>query len=995
MNPFTKANGHLISTPRSSAVAPLSFGEPRFLGRVRLAYGIRRAALLGLALALSAPAIHAQENYGKLPLSFEANQGQTDARVKFLSHGGGYTLFLTADEAVLNLKSVQMDQSAGSRSDAGRGRLSPGLDRIARKSPLSPEVLRMKLLGANAMPEIAGLDEQAGKSNYFIGNDLANWHSNVPNFARVKYTSIYAGVDLLYYGNQRQLEYDFIVAPNADPSSIRLGITGAKKVAVDAQGDLVLNMGSGKVRLHKPMVYQTTTDNVVVGDSDKQFVSGGFVVKNNNDRREVAFAVGPYDTTRPLVIDPQLSYSTYLGGNAVDQGTSVAVDSAGNAYVTGIATSTNFPVTASAFQTAFSGGVNDAFVTKVNSTGTALVYSTYLGGSMTIDGQFLDNEANSIAVDAAGSAYVVGLTSATNFPTTMGAFQTTYGGGTFDAFLTKLNASGNALVYSTYLGGDSDDRGFGVAVDSAGSAYVTAWAGENFPVTPGAFQTVYGGGSWNVSVTKLNPNGSALDYSTYIGSDVTSNGIAVDSAGNAYVTGVAQSANYPTTPGAFQTAFGSGIRDDFVTKLNATGSALVYSTFLGSGSIGYVGGIAVDSTGNAYVTGADDSTFPTTPGAFQTSVNGGFNAFVAKLNPTGSALVYSTFLGGPGRDFGNGVAVDSTGNAYVAGATSSTSFPVTAGAFQTTLSGIVQNAFVTKLNANGTALIYSTYLGGSGCQPVSEGCDGPEVALGIALDSGDNAYVTGQTNSGDFPITPGAFQAKLASKDRGTNAFITKMPLIPLPPPPVTVSPGNIAFASRLVGTTSPAMAVTFTNDSTGGGVLDVTTVAFTGTDPSDFKVSHNGCSRDVEVGPEGKCVVDVVFSPIGNGTRTATLTVTDNAVMSPQTVSLTGTATGDFSITASPTALTVVRGNSGMSTITITPLQGFKQRVNLTCTGKPTNSSCSVSPSSVLLDGTHSQTATLTITTISHTFTGTFTLGAKGAFHDVVHSADIALTVQ
>jgi hypothetical protein len=292
---------------------------------------------------------------------------------------------------------------------------------------------------------------------------------------------------------------------------------------------------------------------------------------------------------------------------------------------------------------------------------------------------------------------------------------------------------------------------------------------------------------------------------------------------------------------------------------------------------------------------------------------------------------------------------------------------------------------VTKLNANGTDLIYSTYLGGGFV----------DLGYAIALDSGGNAYVTGAANSADFPITPGAFQTKLASKDRRSNAFITKMLLIPLPPPPVTVSPEGLTFASRLVGTNSPAMAVTFTNDSTGGGVLDVTTVAFTGTDPSDFKIGHNGCSRDVEVEPGGNCVINVIFSPIGNGTRTAALTVTDNAVMSPQTVSLTGTATGDFSITASPNALTVVRGNSGMSTITITPLQGFKQRVNLTCTGKPTNSSCSVSPSSVLLDGTHSQMATLTITTTSHTFTGMFTLGAKGAFHDVVHSADIALSVQ
>jgi hypothetical protein len=967
----------VIPTPLSSAVAPLPSGEPRSLGRVRLPYAIRRAALLGLALALSAIAIPAQENYGKLPLSFETNQGQTDSRVKFLSHGGGYTLFLTADEVVLNLQSVQRVQSAGPRSGAGAESLSPGLDRIASHSPLNAEVLRMKLLGANAKPEIAGLDEQVGKSNYFIGNDPAKWHSNVPNFARVNYESIYTGVDLLYYGNQRQLEYDFVVAPGADPRAIRLGITGAKKVAVDAQGDLVLNMGSGEVRLHKPMVYQTTTDDAVVSDSHKQFVSGRFVVKNHNGRRDVAFAVGPYDTTRPLVIDPQLSYSTYLGGNGYDQGTSIAVDSAGDAYVTGSTSSTNFPVTPGAFQSAFSGG--DAFVTKVNSTGTALVYSTYLGGNTS-------SLANGIAVGAAGNAYVVGLTSASDFPTTPGAFQTTYGGGSNNAFVTELNPTGSGLGYSTYLSGSGDARGLAVTVDSAGSAYVTGWVLGDFPVTPGAFQKVPGGGPEpTVFVTKLNPGGSALDYSTYLGGNDYSNSIALDSAGNVYVTGTTSSTSFPVTPGAFQTTFGSGIYDDFVTKLNPTGSTLVYSTFLGSGAIGYGGGVVVDSSGNAYVTGGADSNFPTTPGAFQTSIHGDSNAFVTKLNPSGSALVYSTFLGGPVDSFGAGIALDSAGNAYVTGTTRSTSFPVTPGAFQTTLSGTFENAFVTKLNGNGTALIYSTYLGG--------GFD--DRGYAIALDSGANAYVTGVTASADFPITPGAFQAKFASKDRGSNAFITKMPLIPLPPPPVTVSPEGLTFASRLVGTNSPSMAVTFTNDSTGGGVLDVTTVAFKGADPSDFKIGHNGCSRGMEVEPGGNCVINVIFTPIGNGTRTATLTVTDNAVMSPQTVSLTGTATGDFAITAFPTALTVVRGNSGMSTITITPLQGFKQRVNLTCTGKPTNSSCSVSPSSVALDGTHSQMATLTITTTSHTFTGMFTLAAKGAFHDVVHSADITLTVQ
>jgi len=334
-------------------------------------------------------------------------------------------------------------------------------------------------------------------------------------------------------------------------------------------------------------------------------------------------------------------------------------------------------------------------VTKLNPTGSGLVYSTYLGGSG-------DDNGTSIGVDAAGNAYVMGGTSSTNFPTTAGAFQRTFGGGISDAFVTKLNPAGSGLVYSTYLGGSGSEGGFGIAVDAGGNAYVTGHTGStNFPTTTGAFQTSFGGGGFDAFVTKLNSTGSALVYSTYLGSSGTDNGngIAVDAAGNAYVTGDTTSANFPTTTGAFQTTFRGGFDDAFVTKLNSTGSALVYSTYLGGSSTDNGTSIAVDAVGNAYVTGGTFSTnFPTTTGAFQTTLSGLEDAFVTKLNPLGTGLVYSTYLGGSGSDVGDGITVDAlpTPNAYVTGFTDSTNFPTTAGAFQTTLGG-GEDAFVAKI----------------------------------------------------------------------------------------------------------------------------------------------------------------------------------------------------------------------------------------------------------------------------------------------------------
>ena len=699
------------------------------------------------------------ESFVQPPLSFEANQGQTDPGVRFLARGQGYTLFLTRRaEAILSLAKQPTTKSDAPQREA--------------------EVIRMSLASAAINAAAAGVNALPGKANYFIGNDPKNWRTNVPVFAKAKYRGVYPGVDLVYYGNQGQLEYDFIVAPGTDPRSVALNFTGVKKLSIDVQGALVLQMKEGDLRLAKPLIYQEI-------NGERREISGGYALKNAH---EVSFQIPTYDPTKSLVIDPTLSYSTYLGGTGFDSANSLAVDATGNAYVTGWTSSVDFPVTPGAFQTAAppSAGGQYAFVTKLNAAGSGLVYSTYLGGNQ-------GDVGYGIRVDSAGNAYVTGNTSSTNFPVTPGAFQEVKRApGASNVFVTKLNADGSALVYSTYLGGSSRDIGQAIALDTAGNAYVAGWTfSTDFPTTLGAFQPINRASvnaTTNAFLTELNAQGAALLYSTYLGGSGgpgngpegdTASSIAADAQGNAYVTGRTCSADFPTTPLAFQMFF-QGSRSSatsvcsgnaFMSKLNPAlvgPASLVYSTYLGgSGGVAYgiapegdaAYGIAVDTQQNAYVTGQTcSSNFPVTPLAFQVVYGGVCDAFVTKLNPSGpslAGLVYSTFLGGSTVERGAGIDVDSAGNAYIAGYTLSTNFPTTPDAFQTTIAGNASlNAFVTVLNPSGSApLVYSTYLGGSTPNFFSD-----SNGRSIAVDMAGQAYVTGYSYAADFPTTPGAFQ---------------------------------------------------------------------------------------------------------------------------------------------------------------------------------------------------------------------------------------------
>jgi hypothetical protein len=527
-------------------------------------------------------------SFGRVPLSFEANCGQTPDSVKFVARGPGYTLFLTPDEVVLALRGAEERQA----------------------------FLRLRLEGAAPSPHISGLDPLGCTSNYFIGNDPTRWRTGVPHYARVKYEQVYPGIDVVYYGSQQQLEYDFVIAPGQRPEAITLKFGGARKLDVEIDGSLRVETLSGQVvRQHAPVAYQES-------EGRRQTLHSSYVLLGDN---RIGFEVADYDAALPLVIDPVLIYSTFLGGSGSDIARSVAIDAAGAAYVIGDTISLDFPVSG-AYQSANRGGT-DAIVTKLNAAG-ALVYATYLGGAG-------DETGYNIAVDSSGSAIVTGETLSADFPT-VGAFQGAYGGAG-DAFVAKLNAAGNGLLYSTYLGGAAEDIASAIAVDvtSGGFLVVGSTRSANFPVSAGAFQNA-SGGDMDGFVAKFNAAGSALVYSTYLGGMAGDAvfGAALDSSGNAYLSGGTTSANFPTL-NAFQAARSGVVGDAFVTKLSSSGG-LLFSTFLGGTGDDAAAAIALDGAGNIYISGYTQSlNFPVVNAYQATNTNGVENAFVA--NPTSAA----------------------------------------------------------------------------------------------------------------------------------------------------------------------------------------------------------------------------------------------------------------------------------------------------------------------------------------------------------------------
>ena len=760
--------------------------------------------------------------YGKLPLSFEANHGQINNQVKFLSRGNGYNLFLTPTEAILQLQKRDAQQQKEKPTQ-------PSVRPTTAKSDPPSTKLRMKLLNANPSPQVAGLEELPGKINYFLGQDPKQWRTNVPTYAKVRYQGVYPGVDLVYYGNQQQLEYDFIVAPGTSPNTIKLAFEGAERLEVDPNGDLVLDTTAGQIRQHKPVIYQEV-------NGVRQEIKGGYILSNVH---QVGFQIGHYDTSRPLVIDPVLVYSTYVGifGDQPFSPTNIAVDQDGSVYVTGSVSGVEVTPTEGVLLKP--GRESDSFVLKLNPSGSALVYTTYFGGNRY-------DMSNSIAVDPYGEACITGWTNSTNFPTTPWAVQTNHGEDYYDAFVVKLSARGSEFVYSTYLGGRNYDTGYGIAVDADGNAYITGTTqSNNFPISSSSFQptfTQHDPLETRAFITKLNPSGSALIYSTYLGGSGTSNSassIAVDAMGQAYITGRTNSTDFPVTSGAFQSKYGGGYGDAYIVKLNAAGSNLLYSTFLG-GSENETGfSITVDSTGHAYLTGETASpNFPTLR-AIQPFFGGNsefpvpplspnLDAFITKLEPDGSGLVFSTYLGAEDFDKGTGIALDASDNIYITGLTRSNyGFPMVNPLRATDFN---LNAFVTKLNAAGSVIIYSTHLGGSS----------DDTGTGLAVDATGNAYVTGWTLSSDFPLqhplqsTGPNFVTKIAEAANDAEPQPRSLQILPRTIFGDTIAQGRVS----LTGLTDRDLTVTLSSSDPAIASVPASTVIPAGSSTVVFPIT-------------------------------------------------------------------------------------------------------------------------------------------------------------
>ncbi len=644
--------------------------------------------------------------YGKLPLSFEENHGQADNKVRFLSRAANGTIFLTATDMV-----------------------------VADKTSAA----RLSLVGTDPRTKAAGLEELSGKVNYLLGKDPAKWQTDIPTFGKVRYAGIYPGVDLVYYGTNRDLEYDFVVKPGANPASIRFKAANAR---IDGSGDLVIQDKDGAtLREHAPATYQMV-------DGQRREVASRFIVLANDT---FGFAIGAYDRTEELVIDPSVVYSTYFGGsNSSENAEDVAADDCGNAYVTGYTDSTNFPTAGGTYQGSNGGGV-DVFVAKFSATGS-LTYSTYIGGSG-------DDYGISIAVDSSGNAYVTGNTSSTNFPTAGSPYQGSKGTGQ-DAFVLKLNSTGTSLTYSTYFGGNGYDDASGIRVDGSGNAYVTGTtASTNLSTTGSAYQGSYGGGAYDVYVLKLNSSGSSATYLTYLGGSGEDDGgdVAIDGSGNAYVVGSTQSTSFAS--GIYGSK--SGTSDAFVAKLNSSGTSLTWSTYLGGSSTESAESVAVDITGAVYVTGSTSSTnFPVSASPYQSTKGSGMDAFVAKLSADGTTVLYATYFGGNGDDDARRLAIDDSGGVYISGYTMSSNLATTANATQGSYGGST-DIYVLKLTADFSKALFLTYLGGSST-------DG---AGGLAVDKSNNIYLSGYTFSSDFPTT-NPYQG---SRSGSMDAIVTKI----------------------------------------------------------------------------------------------------------------------------------------------------------------------------------------------------------------------------
>jgi hypothetical protein len=748
---------------------------------------------------LNSSASHVQREFASLPMAFEPNQGQTDPAVKYMARGRGYKLYLTPSEAILTVR--KRGQASEVMSMIQDKRLGPAKvknmlrRRQEMKAASLTAVVRMQMLGGNSQAGLSAADPESGKVNYFIGNDPTKWHSNIPLYGRVSYKNLYPGVDLAFHGAEQQLEFDYLVSPGANPGAIALGFRGARKMSTTAAGDLVLDTAAGPLEMHRPVAYQEK-------GGARENVKARFQVRNSN---EVAFSLGPYDHNRELVIDPTITYSTYFGGNSADHGLSIVADSNGDTFMAGETESdySTLPGTPTGPIGGVGGGF-DVFVTEIKPTGE-LAFISIFGGSLEDSPGF----PSALAIDSSG-IYVAGTTASTDFPVTTGVAQSTFGSknatnhGANDAFAAKLSSDGSSLTWATYIGGNDSTTGLGIAVDSNKNVYVV---GETFSSNLPVVNPLPGGGSLNLGkgtgdddgyIAALNSTATSFSLVSYIGGSGidTAAAVALDGSGNAYVTGSTISSDLPVTSGVVQsTLASSGIDDIFVcsiaaksfTATNAISSPNivarptrsyrksatargVLALWLPVPAFALFGSIwcSADSRRRkllgisllclALVT---LMVMPACGGGNGSSGGGGGGGGGAGGGSPSTAYNYLTYYGGTGPDEGIAIAVDTNGNAFVTGQTQSTDFPLSSPAYQSSLAG-AQNSFLLELNPAGSKALYATYFGGNGS----------DAGLGIAIDSNDNAYLTGQTSSTAFPVagTDAATQPALSGP---TDAYVS------------------------------------------------------------------------------------------------------------------------------------------------------------------------------------------------------------------------------
>ena len=828
----------------------------------------------------------------QLPLSFEENHGQFDPRVKFATRGADYGLFLSGAEAtIVHHGKVHLGEADVSSMMAALGNAEVG----------TLSTTQLTWLGANRKAEPRGVDRDGSESNYFIGKDPKKWRRHVRHYDRVQLSGLYPGIDLVYHGAQKQVEFDYVVGPHVDPSAIRVGISGPSIVGLDPSGQLSISSSGDKMLLLPPVAYQEK-------DGKREVVEAHYALA---DSHQFSFRLGKYDASRPLIIDPVLVFAVSFGPNVNDTIVSdVTLDVSGNIYVTGTTCETNYPTTSGVFQPAggniTSQACNDAIVTKLDPAASTLIYSTYIGGQTSVD------FGSRLLVNAAGAVTVVGTTASTDFPTTAGVFQPQAKGGTCnysvnllnqacsDGFLLKLSADGSSLQYSTLFGGTREEIPLALVQDAEGDTYVAGQTNSpDFPMAGSPFQNTYGGAGdcqnsmvpcGDVFIAKFNSTATQLLASTYIGGPETdfAAGMALDSAGDVYITGSSYSTNYPTTTGSFQPTHAGSTdnRDAILSKLDSNLHTLQYSTFLGGTDDDIAFAIRVDSTGAAYITGSTlSSNFPTSTGAFQTTYKGpdpttttcgstlddGILAqpdcgdvFVAKIDPSkpaASQLVFSTFLGGSNSDFAYDLALDSQKNVWVVGDSSSPDFPYTSDAYFKPLGGAL---FLLEIKNDGTQLLFSTGLsvGGGG------------LALGINIDSDDNVSVAGQ---GMISPTPGTY-----SFGNPGQVFVEKYST-------GTAQPGVQLSATMLnfTGVTNAVGApqsVILTNSGTGPLHLAISLLKGTTGNPLVFAES-DGCPATLA--PQGNCTIQVTYLPTTPGGDGSTVQILDDAPGAPHTIQL------------------------------------------------------------------------------------------------------------